>query len=72
MKFFLLSLSITGALIVSFFIIINVLSIGSLGDWILFSSLVTLLCMCVIGISLNYKTAAVTRRVGSKMPDMFL
>ena len=72
MKLFLFTLSITSALIVSFFIIINVLIISSLGDWIIFSSLVTLLCMCVIGIGLNYKTAAVTRRVESKMPDIFL
>lgn len=72
MKLFLFSVSITGALIVSLFIIINVLSIGSLGDWIFYSSVITLLCMCVIGIGLNYKTAAVTRRVRSKMPDIFL
>ncbi|RDI14575.1 hypothetical protein DEU42_102272 [Flavobacterium sp. AG291] len=71
MKLFLFSASVTGALIISFFIIINVLSIGNLGDWILFSSLITLFFMCVIGIALNYKPSAIIKRVNSKIPDIF-
>ena len=71
MKFFLLSISAIGALIVSFFLITNVITINSLGEWIMFSSLMTLLFMCMTGIALNYKPSAVNRRVSSKIPDMF-